>query len=151
MTRVWKFAVVRHVRKVFEITHFFSFCSCKYKTNVCCLRKAFWPLNGRCVKMIQSHSHYNRGRRNLHQLSSLVASPQMFASLPKSFSIKKSAVLLAISEEVVTKAREMLQHALQRESGHHQIWMAGRGPFNGLLLRSCIRLGEWHCSFHHQD
>ena len=58
----------------------------------------------------------------------------MFASLPKSFSIKKSAVLLAISEEVVTKAREMLQHALQRESGHHQIWMAGRGPFNGLLL-----------------
>ena len=39
----------------------------------------------------------------------------MFASLPKSFSIKKSAVLLAISEEVVTKAREMLQHALQRE------------------------------------
>ena len=32
----------------------------------------------------------------------------MFASLPKSFSIKKSAVLLAISEEVVTKAREML-------------------------------------------
>ena len=60
----------------------------------------------------------------------------MFASLPKSFSIKKSAVLLAISEEVVTKAREMLHcYSMHfRESGHHQIWIAGRRPFNGLLL-----------------